>query len=682
MLYGRFDEGTLAPYQPVVELLRGWSAGAPLDPLRERIGARADELGILLPEFGPAPADGIRRPRRSAAADARRLRFFDAVAALFGEVAGASPTVVVLEDLHWADRPTLQLLRHLVRAPQPRHVLFVGTYREAELAPGHPLHELIGDLRREGALRRLELGGLGEQEVGELVAALGVSEPAAEFVSALHGETEGNPFFIEEVVGHLRQEGERLGTEVTLADAGVPDGVREVTTRRLRRLGEAAAQAVVVGAVIGREFEFELLERVEAAGDGVTGDALVAALEEAVDARVLREAGPVGRYAFTHALVRATLYDGVSQLRRARLHGRVGEALAALHGVDADAYLSQLAHHFALASPVERSERAIDFALAAARRADRMLAWEEAAAHYRAALEARERAGATDDRVRGDLLVALGESEERAGMDATARFSEAVEVARGLGDAELLARAALGYAGPWSMLGRVDARRVELLEEALATAGPADSPLRARLLARLGLELYYAEEPERRLQLTGEALELARRLGDQRTLASALVARHYALWRPETVEERLTVAAELRRVAERTGDLELELEGSGWTVVDLLELGDVQGADIQIAAASKLAEALHRPLYLWWTSGLRCARAQLEGDFDAAERLAEETLDMAGAARPRTRCTTTRRRSSTSAASRGAWPRSRTRCAASSSSTRRSRRGGRGSPSC
>ena len=337
------------------------------------------------------------------------------MAALIGEIAGPAPVVIVLEDLHWADRPTLQLLRHLLRSPQPRRVLFLGTYRDAEVDDEHPLSELAGDLRRDGSLERLDLRGLAEDEVRELVAALGAPDAAPAFLHALHGETEGNPFFIEEVVGHLRHAGERLGTEVALAEAGVPEGVREVTTRRLRRLDQDAAQVVTLGAVVGREFDYGLLERVGRDGDGVTGDALVAALDAAVDARVIREAGTIGRYTFTHALVRATLYDGVSQLRRARLHARVGEAMAALHGEDVEPYLSQLAHHFALASPVERPERAVDFALAAARRADRLLAWEEAARHYRAALAALEHAGVTDERVRGDLLVALGESEERAG---------------------------------------------------------------------------------------------------------------------------------------------------------------------------------------------------------------------------------------------------------------------------
>ena len=326
--------------------------------------------------------------------------------------------------------------------------------------------------------------------------------------------------------------------------------------------------------------------------------------------------------------MRATLYDSISQLRRARLHGRVGETLVRLRGGDLDPHLAMLAHHFAQAAPVERPDRAIDFALAAARRADRMLAWEEAAQHYRAALRARELAGAIDDHVRAELLLALGASEDRAGLEEEARetFQAAIRTARQLGDAVLITRAALGVAGPWSALSRSDPDRVGLLDEALEVLPEEDSPLRARLLARMSLELYYAGEPELRLSLSDEAVAIARRTGDLRTLATCLDARHYALWLPENVEERLEVAAELRRVAEETGDPELELQGAGWTIIDLMELGDIDGVDIQIAAASKLAEALHRPVWLWWTSLFRGARALLAGHLDEAERLAQETL--------------------------------------------------------
>ena len=621
VLYGRFEEGAPAPYQPVVGMLRGWAGGASLAPLAGKLGPRAAELGIVLSEFG-APSAAPDGSLRAGEADARRLRLFDAMAALLVEIAGAAPLLVVLDDLHWADLPTLQLIAHLVRAPAPERVLFLATGRADEGSDA--LSRLLAGLRRDGTLGQLELGGLDAGETGALVTALGARPRTPGFVEELRDVTDGNPFFIEEVVRHLADADGSLGGKVALHEAGIPEGVREVTARRLWRLPTAAREMLATAAVIGREFDFDVLEHV----GPLEGDELVAALDEAVEARVLVEdSDRVGRYAFTHVLVRATLYDGLSALRRARLHNRVGEALIARRGAQLDPHLGELAHHFALAAPVDRPERAVDFALAAGRRADRLLAWEEAAGHYRAALRARELAGATDDRLRCELLLALGASQERAGMgECRATFADAAAVARVLGDPALLGRAALGYAGPWSQLGRVEEDVAALLQESLAALGAEDSPLRARLLARLALELYYAGDPDRRLTLSAEAVELARRLGDPMALATCLDARHYALWRPETVHERLVVASELRRLAEAVGDPELELEGAGWTVVDLLELGDVAGADIQIAAASRLAAALHRPLYEWWTSQFRCAQAQLAGDFDEAERLAGETL--------------------------------------------------------
>ena len=462
-------------------------------------------------------------------------------------------------------------------------------------------------------LTQVPLEGLARGEVAELVEALGAA-PSEAFVDTLHDETEGNPFFVEEVLRH--------GGD--LEDAGVPEGVREVTARRIARLPESAREAMQVACVLGREFDFGLLEAL----GPLSGDALVGALDEAVEARVLREVdGRVGRYAFAHALVRATLYDGLSSLRRARLHSRVGETILARHRDDLDPWLPQLAFHFGRAAAVEGPQRAIDFALAAGRRADRLLAWEEAAEYYRGALRARQATSEARDRTGGELLLALGASEERAGLEgARESFAQALAVAKELEDPVLLARAALGVAGPWSTLGREDPEIVAVLEEALAGLGEEDSPLRARLLGRLSLELYYAGQPERRLALSEEAVAIARRIGDPVTLASALDARHYVLWRPENVEERLEVAAELRRIAAEVGDLELELEGAGWTVVDLLELGDVDGADVQIEAAATLASVVQRPLYLWWTSLFRCTRAQLAGEFDEAERLANETL--------------------------------------------------------
>ena len=241
------------------------------------------------------------------------------------------------------------------------------------------------------------------------------------------------------------------------------------------------------------------------------------ALEEAVEDGVLREDPErVGRYAFAHALVRATLYDSLSALRRARLHGKVGEALIDRRGAQLDAHLGQLAHHFALAAPAAGPERAVDFALAAGRRADQLLAWEEAADHYAAALRARDQAG--EPRRTGCAASCCWRSGPR--RSAPARRTRAPPSRRRrrrrgrCATPPCSARAALGFAGRWSQLGRVSEEVAALLQEALAELGEEHSPLRARLLARLALELYYAadtEPPARPVRRGRDARPRARR---------------------------------------------------------------------------------------------------------------------------------------------------------------------------
>ena len=672
VLYGRFDEETLTPYQPVVEMLRGWSAGAPLDSLRERLGPRAAELSILLPEFGPPPVDhltpgSITGPE----ADAQRYRFFDAVAALIGEVGAEVPVLLVFDDLHWADRPTLQLLRHLVRSPAPRRVLFVGTYRESEITERHPLHELVGDLRREGTLRRLELTGLAEAEVGELVAELASAPATQSFVHALAGETEGNPFFIEEVVRHIRDTAGALTEEVTLEEAGVPDGVREVTARRLRRLSEPTRAVLLVASVIGREFDYDVLAAVVSQG----GDELVEALEEGVEARVLREAGHVGRYAFTHTLVRATLYDSISQLRRARLHGRVGETLVRLRGGDLDPHLAMLAHHFAQAAPVERPDRAIDFALAAARRADRMLAWEEAAQHYRAALRARELSGAVDDHVRAELLLALGASEDRAGLEEEARatFQAAIRTARQLGDAVLITRAALGVAGPWSALSRSDPERVAAARR--GARGPARGGL-AAARAAAGADVARALLRRRAGAAAGAERRGRRDRAPHRRPADPGDLPGRPPLRAVAARERRGAPGGRGRAAPRGGaDRRSRARAAGRGLDDHRPDGarrhrrrrhpDRGGVEARGGAAPARVAVVD--VLVPWRAGA-VGRLPRRGRAARPRR----RWRSASAARPRTPCTTTPRRCSTSAASRGASPRSKAPCAASSSSTRRS----------
>ena len=621
VLYGRFDEQT----RRRTSRWSRWSAAGPTGRRSSRCAsgsARAPpSSGSCCPSSGAARPASTARRRRPPAAVLRRGRG----AARRGGGRPRRRAAVRRPPVGGpADAPAAPPPRPLAAAAPravPRHL-------PRRRAPAASIRctswsaTCAGRARSSGSSSR----GLGEGEVGELVAALGVRSPAPGFVSALHGETEGNPFFIEEVVGHLREEGDRLGAAVTLAQAGVPDGVREVTSRRLRRLGDDARQAVVVAAVVGREFDFELLER-----SCVRCRATRwwrRSRRPSRRASSARRAGSGATRSPTRWCARRSTTASPSCGGRACTRGwaRRWPPSAA---PDVDAELPQLAHHFAMAAPVDRPERAVDYALAAARRADRLMAWDDAAAHYREALRARELSGAADDRVRGDLLLELGTSEERAGDEEGSRrsFRAAAETARGLGDAGAArprgARLSPGRgrcsAGSTSGASRRSTRRWR-------RSGP-----RRRRCGR-GCWRGWGSSSTTRATRSGGSRSPARRSTSRG--GSARTGR----WRPPgRAPLRAVATGDGRRAAGGGGRAARAWRSAptirswssrapGWTVVDLLEIGDVQGADIQIAAASKLAEALHRPLYLWWTSGFRCARAQLAGDFELAERLAQETL--------------------------------------------------------
>jgi tetratricopeptide (TPR) repeat protein len=331
---------------------------------------------------------------------------FEAVSALVREACERAPVLLVLDDLHWADRSTLQLLRHVLRAPHEAALLVVGSYRDLEIDPDHPLSELLADLRRDGLFERLSLVGLDRRGVETLIAShAGEAVPSA-LVRTVHAETDGNPFFVEEVVRHLIETGAmydgdaRWGAAATAERIGVPEGVKEVLARRLARLSETCRGVLAQAAVLGREFPFDLLPVMA----GSDEDTVIGALEEALGARLVVE--EASSYAFTHALVRETLYGALSAPRRRRLHARAAEAIEAAESSDPDARIAALALHHRLAGPAGDPAKAIAYSLQAGEHARQVFAWDEAAAHWAGALAFMERAG-TEPAERARLLLAL-----------------------------------------------------------------------------------------------------------------------------------------------------------------------------------------------------------------------------------------------------------------------------------
>jgi DNA-binding CsgD family transcriptional regulator len=505
------------------------------------------------------------------------------------------------------------LLLHLGRRLRGARVFVVGACRPIDPAGSQSLTHLFAALRREEIGDRLDLAPLTLAEQARLIEAVSGQAPAAAVAAALHARSNGNPFFLQEMVCHLRAEAHDLGDpETAICDWHVPAGVREVIAARLARLSPAANRLLQAAAVVGEGVPFDVLGDVAA----IEPSTLLDGVEEVTAAGFLREQRD--GYDFGHALIRQAVHDALSLPRRQALHRRAAEALERRSARDPTPHLPALARHYRLAGEAS-AERALLFARRAAEAAAAVYAWEEAAHHWQAAL-ALLPSGATAKR--GELLLALGEAHQRAAAPAVDdAFRQAADLGRRLGDGTLLARAAFGYAGAWATFGRSDAATVALLEEALARLGEADSALRCRLLGRLAMELLPGDADPRREALSAEAVTAARRLGDAPTLAHALNARHHVLSDPRLLTQRLALATEMVAVAEAAGEHELIAFGRVWRIMHRLEQGDLAGVDRELTAFVELASALRQPALVWRAALLRAMRALLTGRCDEAERL-------------------------------------------------------------
>ncbi len=622
VLAGRAPEETVVAFQPFIEALGHYVSAAQLAELRATTRPHGAELARLLPE--------LRRrlpelPETDGGdAETGRYRLFEAVAGLLGDLSASMPVLIVIDDLHWADRPTLMLLRHLARAPRPGRLSIIGAYRAIERW-SEGFSAALANLRHERLMTQIDLTGLPERDAARLVGATVGRAPGADFARALYEETEGNPFFIEEMLRHLQDAGvevQRAGV-YDLQRFGLPDDVREVISRRLARLGDDAVESMRVASVIGREFDAALLEDVLALDE----ETFLTALEEALSTGLVVESLTTpGRYSFAHALIRETLYEGMSTARRARIHRRVG---VALEQRGSDGNVNALAHHFTLAANPEYAERAIRYALAAGEQATEMMAHEQAGGHYARALEVLEQFEPEALSGRCALLLALGESRMRSGERSLAwpAFREAAALAARLGDGEALAHAAIGASRRYLQPpGVVDQELIGMLDQALEIVTPRRTVMHVRLLSRLCGALYYSPERDRMRALSAEATEIAQQLEEPRATALAAAARRRAYWDPDRLEQRVADATELLRSATTATDAELVLQGHAWLVLDLLEQGDPDGVQAQVEAFTAAARELRQPLYLWQVAVWRAMWALLAGHLNTADRLANEAL--------------------------------------------------------
>ncbi|HET6952813.1 MAG TPA: AAA family ATPase [Acidimicrobiales bacterium] len=645
VIYGRWDEEGLTPYQALREALGSYAAACPRALIRSDVAAHVDDLARLIPDLG-ARIGGVRPPLVDDP-DAERLRLFDAVRDWIGAIARRRPVLAVLDDLQWADHSSLLLVRHLLDSPPAGPVLVVVTLRDGEVEGMGPLHTLGSFAGAD--VERVELAGLPPGDVAELVArALGRPADGPEVAAAewLADETAGNPLFVHEILRGL-DPGDP-GRALLAARDRLPPRVHDLVRWRLARLPEPVDEALGAASLIGEEFSLDVLSAIV----GRTVLDLRHHLDGAVRAGVLRDVEATDRAAFAHAVVRRALQDEVPPDRARMLHRRIAETLAARAGDGVPA--AEIARHYLLSADEVTAPLAVRWGRLAAGQARQETAFETAVWFLgrvvdvvdRFGADGRTPGGAPDDTPGGarddtpggardvtaaadalacELRLDLADAHDRAGefVARDRRYLEAADLARALDRTDLLVRAALGYGGrlPASPPSNPTARR--LLTEALDRLPASDGRARALALARLAHVLHGDAPHAERKHLADEAEAMARRLDAPVVLASVLCSRVLALDGPDDVDEHLDIGEEVMRIGRHIGDTDLVLQGARARIHPLFVVGAHDAARDLADTFIQLADTVRHPDHLRLAAMWRTMWTVLEGRFDEAEAQAD-----------------------------------------------------------
>ncbi len=629
VLWGACTEELAVPYEPWISVCSQLVEHAPSEVLQRHVERHGGELARLTREL-PRRLPEVPEPE-SSDPETERFLLFSAVAGALVELAASVPVCLVLDDLHWADSQSVALVKHVVSTAESCALQVIVAFRDSDLGKDHPLGPMLADLRRVEGVERIALEGLGTAEVSEVMAAAAGHELDADalvLAEEIASETDGNPFFVGEVLRSLAESGRLQYDDATerwsvdrSAPLGLPESVRDVIGRRVERLGDETREVLTLASVIGRSFELELLVRLIESEVG-----LLDRLEGAVTASLLDESTErVGRFRFVHSLINQTLYDGLGPTRRSSMHHRVGLALEELHGQDPGEHVAELALHWRLAAV--DSSKAAHYSASAGRRALDSLAPAEAAKLFADALELL---GAEEDAERCRALIGLGEAQQLTGDPAyRTTLLHAAQIASSLGDADLAAAAALANTrGFCSLIGDLDDERVDAIERAVALDDRTDTGRRAQLLALQSQELLYEHDRTRRQALATEAIALAGDMGDPRVRARVLQHAFYGLWGPDMVSTRAGLANDLLASAQASEDRALEFWANLLLLHGSFETGDFVRAQIVQERQEELAAALAQPTLNWVVQVGVAARAVLEGDLVAGERLARQALEL------------------------------------------------------
>ena len=628
VLWGRcLEEPGAPPYWPWTQLIRAYLQSSPEQTRRSVLAGNVAYIADIVPELAEW-VPNVKPLLRVSAAEHARFQLFDNITLLWKKAARAQPLVMVLDNLHWADATSLRLLAFLAPEIAGSRLLVLGTYRDEEVPRDHPLSEMLADVSRLPQFQRLHLSGLSRAETERFIAAASGLEPSPSLVAALYERTEGNPLYLTEMARWLLQDN-RLQTssraDHDVAAVRIPEGIREVVGKRLNRLSPSCNRLLKIAAVIGRTFWLELLAKLAPES---SQEAVLSALEEARSAHIIEELAQPSHFQFSHALIRETLYEELLAARRAGLHQRIGEVLENLGRPEA--YLAQLAYHFSQASSAGSSRKTIDYATRAARRAEELLAYEEASRLYKLALGATKSGNTASARQQVELMLSLGQAQAKAGdaLPAMETFKHAAASAQQQNFAEHLTRAALGFEEASWRLGLPGNVAIRLLQTALDALGENDSVAKIKVLGALTRAFILTGDLESSDRFQAQALAMARSCGDPATLMGTLFVGLTARWTPERIKDRISAAGEALALAQQIGDREKFVHILGWRLFDAMELGDMETMQADLKTHARLAEELQQPFYRYVSVSFNAMLAVFQGRFSEGEQLAQSALTL------------------------------------------------------
>lgn len=635
VLYGRCDEELGLAYQPWVEAIGYVLEHGPDRLIEQVISRHGAELSLIAPQIRR------RNPEITASsstdAETERYHLLQAVTSFISLVAEAQPVLLVLDDLHWADKQTLTMLRHVFTNGAAASLMIVGTYRDSDLEAGHPLIGTVAALRREAGVEQDAVRGLDDHEMVELVSISAdheLDDRATAMALSLRQETAGNPFFAHEILRNLVEVGDlyigddgRWIVAKEFEELTLPQSVRDVVGQRIARMGDDILKALRAAAVVGKEFDLELLADIT----GQDEDDLLDLLESAISAGILAEVpGGVERFRFLHTLTRNTLQGELSDGRRRRLHRKIAESLETSFGANPGDRVNELATHWLAASAPIDGAKAIEYARMAGQQAELALAPDEAIRWFTSALENIEDLAQPDERLHTALLVELGTAQRNAGeADHRQTLLDAGLMAQRIGATQLMVAAALANGrGFLSKLGYLDAERVAALRASIEAVGNEPTKERAMLLACLASELEYAEAIGPRRAMIDEAMSIARRVDDPFTLGSVLNRFVVSFAVPQTLAERLELSVEACAIADELDDLGLRFWSACGAVQVAMAAGQREALTSALDRLQRVGSDSGRPSFAWVANNLTCTVQSVTGGFGEIERIATENLTL------------------------------------------------------